>query len=249
MTPLNDDIFKPAGKADIQKRKAEFARSKGAWVETARRELQEHEGVDIDITETGMYTNGVSMESYTKGRSGETEWIVFANEEAAEIAAIDQVKDDLDARPEDFNESFITQFLTIGDTDRRIIAGEEADARMEGMDEREILELTGNEQDYDEAEEVDNVAEMERILDDAKEQLQEKYYDDIYERLEDPIQYFVKELGAYSVQDLIKANFVQIDTDSAAQAAIDADGVAHFLDRYDGEATELPSGAIAYGTN
>jgi hypothetical protein len=250
MTPLNnDDIFKPADKADIQNRKIEFAKSKGAWVVTAHRELQEVEGVDIAITEGGAYTTGVSMESHTKGRSGETEWVVFANDEDAEQAAIDQVKDDLDANPDYFNEDFITQFIFISDTDRRIMAGDEADSRMEGMDEREILESTGNEQDYDEASEVGNEIEMERILEEAKEQLQEKYYDEIYAALDDPIQYFVKDQGSYTIGDLLKSNWIQIHSDAAAEAAIDADGVAHFLDRYDGKPIELPSGAIAYGTN
>ena len=40
-----------------------------------------------------------------------------------------------------------------------------------------------------------------------------------------------------------------IDSDAAAEAAVDTDGAAHFLDLYDGKEVELPSGAVAYGTN
>jgi len=248
MPILNDDVFKPADKDDIQRRKVEFAKSRGAWVETARRELGEVEGVEVEITTSWEGDAGVSMESQSKGNSGESEWIVYPNYESAERAAINQAKDDLDADIGNFKPEFIRQFMYISDTDRRIIAGEEADSRMEGVDEREMLELTGNEQDYDEAEEAGLVDEMSRILDEAKEQLQEKYYDDIYARLEDPINYFVVELGAYTEEQLFKVNWISIHSDAAAEAAIDADGVAHFLDRYDGEGIELPSGAIAYGT-
>ena len=44
-------------------------------------------------------------------------------------------------------------------------------------------------------------------------------------------------------------SWISVDVDKAAKAALRDDGVAHFLDRYDGDYVELASGAEAYGTN
>jgi hypothetical protein len=43
--------------------------------------------------------------------------------------------------------------------------------------------------------------------------------------------------------------WLQIDTRKAAADAVKTDGVAHFLDSYDGEEVDLKSGAVAFGTN
>jgi len=112
------------------------------------------------------------------------------------------------------------------------MAGEEADRRVEDMEDEEVMQEAG----------IDDPEE-------AREALQEKYYDEMYKALEDPINYFVDEQGIYTIEDLMKQSFIRIDVDRAAQDAIDTDGVAHFLDGYDNEEVELPSGAVAYGTN
>lgn len=49
--------------------------------------------------------------------------------------------------------------------------------------------------------------------------------------------------------EYVRQSFIQIDVDKAVEDAIDTDGISHFLDRYDGSELDLPSGAIAYGTN
>ena len=76
---------------------------------------------------------------------------------------------------------------------------------------------------------------------------------DSYEQgLEDPVQYFVNDTGIFSFEDLIEASFIQIDISLASQGAVDTDGVAHFLDKYDGveeyiEDPETGDTYIAYG--
>lgn len=96
--------------------------------------------------------------------------------------------------------------------------------------------------------------EIENWIEEITEELRDKFYDEIYEALEDPIQYFVHEQGIYSVEDLLSQNFININIEEAAQAAIDEDGVAHFLDGYDGQEEEITDPKTkatfyAYGTN
>ena len=72
------------------------------------------------------------------------------------------------------------------------------------------------------------------------------------ENLEDRIKSdptgWLEEMG-YDPDQYSNLSFVSIDVAKAAKAAIRDDGVAHFLDRYDGDETELDKGAVAYGTN
>ena len=101
----------------------------------------------------------------------------------------------------------------------------------------------------------DIVKEQEGILIRAREDVQSEVYDEIYSALEYPIDYFVNELGDYSsVEDLINQSFIQIDVEQAAMEAVNTDGVAHFLDVYDGEEEEITDPEtnetfFAYGAN
>ena len=122
----------------------------------------------------------------------------------------------LEDEPELFNQDFIKEHLFMTDTDRRIVAGEEADNAYDGQEEDD---------DYDD--------------------LVEAKYDEVYEALADPIKYFVDDSGMYTVEELIKASFISIDEEAAAKAAVSVDGAGHFLNTYDGEEWELPSMYVA----
>jgi len=122
--------------------------------------------------------------------------------------------------------------------------GEETDEEViNGLNEQfeEIdSDLSDEEHDYD--------------IQAMREKLEEDYSEKIYEKLEDPLEYFVHEQGIYSEEDLFKANFISIDIEAAAQDAVDTDGIAHFLDGYDGEVLEVRDPVTdktfyAYGTN
>ena len=77
-------------------------------------------------------------------------------------------------------------------------------------------------------------------------------YEEAYERVKsemenDPISYFA-DFGV-SVTDAYERGWLSIDTPKAAQGAVNTDGVAHFLGRYDGNVIELDNGAEAYRIN
>jgi len=146
-----------------------------------------------------------------------------------------------------------------------MIAQEEADYIYDDMNDSDIVVDAGVEDEYADIEaqidELDSDAEdydaklaelegrMEKIVDDARENLKDSKSDEIELALDDPVQYFVHEQGTYRIEDLFKAPFIRINTEEAAEDAVATDGVAHFLSTYDGNEVELPSGAVAYRTN
>ena len=261
------EIFKPASDAEVKKRREDYNKAQLAkaevWVATAKQELETELEVETAITSEDI--DSFTLEADSKGNNGESEWIVFKDSDAAEASAVEGVRNDLETSPENFSQDWLMGFITVSDTDRRIIAGEESDNYVDELSDEDILTEANVEDENDEIQDqIDELdsdagdyddqlavleAQQEKILDDAKETVREKKYDTIYDALEDPIEYFVHYQGIYSVEELLKANFIRIDVNSAAQDAVDTDGIAHFLDYYDGSEVELPSGAIAYGTN
>ena len=94
---------------------------------------------------------------------------------------------------------------------------------------------------------LDLEQQKEPIIDDAREYLIETRTEEIERILEkNPLEY-AQDLGYGFGQDM--PSWMSIDFEEAAQDAIKTDGVAHFLDSYDGYEEEVPSGAVAFGTN
>lgn len=89
-------------------------------------------------------------------------------------------------------------------------------------------------------------AKTEDLADKARDTVQSDLYDDIYKRLEDPIQYFCHDEGMYSEDELLKQSFIRIDVDSATTEAVSTDGWAHFLSNYDGNYEETKGGRVYY---
>jgi len=86
----------------------------------------------------------------------------------------------------------------------------------------------------------------EELVDEAAEALEEKMSDETEKELKsDPIGYFEDRFGEWEPYKRL----LHIDAEAAAKDAIRADGVDHFLDRYDGDHTELGRNAVAFGTN
>lgn len=191
-----------------------------------------------------------SQEYANLGKAGKfdadgEEYILIANEDEAEKIAEKLVKEDLQETPENFSKDFLKQHIYITDTDKRIIANEEADSRVEGMDDKDIIKEAEMQDEFDAAVDADDEKLQEKILQDAKDALQEKYYEEIKKELADPVSYFVDNLGAYTEDVLLKADFISIDYDTAAQEAVSIDGWAHFLSRYDGN-YETTKGGLVY---
>jgi len=237
----------------------EVKRSSDSWVE-------DYDGITFESTSG-------------RGSNGESEWIVFKNYDDAERYAIARVRQDLEVEPEIFTPSWLENYIYISKTDIRIMAGEEADYYIGDMSDNEVLKEIGNDNDYEKIKDkielaTDNrdglneddedykkeylkadreVKDLEQDLEDlvseSRDTLISDRYDELVKAYEDPIQYFVEEQGTYSVSDLMSQSFINIDIEEASKDAVSEDGVAHFLDRYNGEEEELVGGFVAFGTN
>lgn len=252
--------------------------SESTWYETARLELSEHEGVDVDIVSHHGSPFFYSMESSSgEGESGESEWIVFENEDEAEIYAVNMVKEQLEESPGDFDENWLRNFLFVDDSTAHEIAFEEASSRLDVSDE-DILEQAHLRGDWNDLQDLIDKAELdlsdlesgewdgdgsnverlnaeiekltiqqEKLVYDAREIVSDSVVEEILRSLKDDPIGYVEELGHFEGEPLPK--WITVDIDAAAQNAIDVDGVDHFLDMYNGYAIRLKSGAVAYGQN
>ncbi len=87
--------------------------------------------------------------------------------------------------------------------------------------------------------------QMEALVEKAKEAVHDDYYENIKTQLErDPMGWYEELTGERAIQ-----SWMSLDYDAAAEDAIRTDGVAHFLASYDGNETDLDSGAVAYRRN
>lgn len=166
----------------------------------------------------GRYGSWVPREAGSFVANGiEYNWV--SNYETFKNLAIDVVRDSLESEPELFNQDWLQEFLFISDTDKRIIASEEAEAQAE-------------------AEEFET--------DEEREEWIEKRAEEIESELDDPVQYFVHDTGIYSIEDLMKQNFIMIDVERAARDAVNIDSPEHFLSLYDGSYNETKGGVIYF---
>jgi hypothetical protein len=252
---------------------ASVTRSAAGWEDKAVAELAKVEGLDADDLKTrrGPGRNSIEVESRGgPGDSGEREWFVFKSDDDAERYALEYVTEMLEEEPELFTRSWLMNYVSIRPGDIGIIASEEADNYIEGIedDEARLMDEADMESAWDKLEEQewdlddmdpepdDYKARMKKIedkkeelIEKAKDKLRERYESELEDRLEnDPLDW-LGDMGYSDMGDILKLSFVMIDTERAAKGALRDDGIAHFLDRYDGDATELRSGAIAYGTN
>lgn len=186
--------------------------------------------------------------------SGE-EFYLFKDNDTAERKAEDRVREDLENEPELFTQSWLQNYYSMSDTDRRILAGDLTDSYASDIrsedDGLRLADESGNKDEYDEIQEQIDESEddektseletkKEELLDKAETELQEKQYDDVYESLDDPYNYLVEEQGMYSAEDFYKASFMSLDVEDAVSGAISEDGWQHFIATYDGNSLEVP---------
>jgi len=86
-----------------------------------------------------------------------------------------------------------------------------------------------------ELEGIDYDGKKESIIESAKEEIKEEYYDSVYSELEDPVDYFVHNHGFYTLTELIKNGPIFIDEKKLIQDLISEDGRGLLLAGYDGE--------------
>ena len=101
---------------------------------------------------------------------------------------------------------------------------------------------------YDEAKGnglVDDVEEDDADIDDLREQLTDKYYDDYSD---DPIGWYKDNFDDEAFVHAVKDNDL-VDIDAIARDCILTDGIAHFIATYDGDEIELEGDLYAYRVN
>ncbi len=226
------------------------------WKKVAKKELETKLAVKT-VKRTYKYyeeLGALALESTSgEANNGEKEWIIFKDQEAAEEAAIAHVKYDLEEEPEIFNQDWLLSQI---------------DDKAAESTFREIYDDWNSGYAHDIMSEDDDeytnrlASEMVSVGIISEEEGKDKKFD-----LESKIDLFVEHLtddqineggGGYEhyrfnfgddeAKKIIMDNNL-IDIDAAAEDAVNTDGVAHFLDVYDGSGVDLQSGAVAFGTN
>jgi len=110
-------------------------------------------------------------------------------------------------------------YLEISETDRRLLAQEEADTyvddiRNEDGGNRLIEEADLDVEEYEEA----DSDRQEEMLDEAREIVYDRLYDRWYDSLEYPYSYLVEELGYYDADSFADANFIRVDYEKLGDA-------------------------------
>jgi antirestriction protein len=103
-------------------------------------------------------------------------------------------------------------YMYVTDTDRRLIAQEQADFYVDDIRNEDggnrLIEEAG--MDVDEYEEADSEMQ-EEMLDKAREIVYDEYYDTWYEGLDDPKNFLVDEQGIYDTESFANLSFVRVD--------------------------------------
>ena len=103
-------------------------------------------------------------------------------------------------------------YMYVTDTDRRLIAQEQADFYVDDIRNEDggnrLIEEAG--MDVDEYEEADSEMQ-EEMLDKAREIVYDDYYDTWYEGLDDPKNFLVDEQGIYDTESFANLSFVNVD--------------------------------------
>jgi hypothetical protein len=227
--------------AKVKKDLVEFFHKK--FSDKTKKEIAEE--IEESLNDNGRYSSYGTCYSVTV--DGEEFNMIPSFDEFHQIA-IDSVTQQLEDEPELFNQEWLKNHTYITDTDKRLIAGEEAEAYTSGLRDRDIAEEYERkfgellyEVEPDEEEDEDGELDHDKM----REALYDSHYDYVYEAIDDDaMNYFVNEIGVYTEEDYLKASFVRIDIESAAEDAVQEDGEAHFLSHYDGNYEETGLGII-----
>jgi hypothetical protein len=151
------------------------------WEETAVASLADEEGVEPDDMEWdkhGWFRNAIEVEY------GRMEWMAFKDDSAAERACEEYIQDMIDTEGISlFNKDFVMQFLFVSDTDKRIIAQEDADSYMDGWSDEEIEDHLKYDREVDSSS-LDDLNEKIEALEEKDTELEEEY-DSLDEELAD----------------------------------------------------------------
>lgn len=144
----------------------------------------------------------------------------------------------------------IEKYIYVTDIDRRIVAGEQADFYVDDMSDEDVLDQLNKQDDYDDLQnQIDDLEgeedpdekkikdltkAQEKLVEDAREELKERIYNEWSDGLnDDPVGFLVDQQGLYSKDDLQKASFISIDYDKlGSDLAYDYNVFDLGLDKY-----------------
>jgi len=204
---------------------------------TAVIEFLEAEDLDLDdygVKVTDGYAYGIANVELGKNTSYE----VAKSDDDAETAAINQVRDDLNNEPENYNQDWLSGYIN----KERLARDLHSDVE-EGI--RQSPDSYGwNKDEYYETDDFETYTDSEgNVVEDPDEVPEEWIEQKAEEQLRDPVAYLTDMLGD---KDGIKQamEIGGLDIDEAAKDAVAADGWQHWLSRYDGNSYDLPSGGV-----
>ena len=148
----------------------------------------------LNKDQDGEFTLDGAISGYDGIRvsDGNTEFIVFKDSDEAEKYATERVKEDLENEPELFSQDWLDGFLSISDTDRRIMAQEQADSYVDDLDVDRVLDEAGMKDERDELQEKkddleekrdDFDAELEELQQELKSNPEQERLDEIKDRI------------------------------------------------------------------
>ena len=241
--------------------KAEVKRyMSGDWITVAKWELEQYLGTRLEIDTDRRDSDPDNPEStdivylVDKGadRGKDVTYKVWKNDDLAEAEALEQVRNDLESEPENFNQDWLTNFIDL-DRLRNTLRQDQDTWTREDFDDQH--------RDYEdkvkamvEAGKLDEgiffkqngelrkvTPEREALLERAIEEWVEE---EVANRLSDPMEYLDE---IYGKEDALKQakEWGGIKIDDAAKSAVNTDGWQHFISHYDGKSIDLKSGAVA----
>jgi len=215
------------------------------WMQSALYQLQAEEDND------NLQISFVKNNEFTCQDDDANEYRVFKNEDVAEEMAVEEVREDLEYQPEMFNRDFLMDFV---DVDDFLVL----DIENANYDYVKDIEDESNDKYANRliAELVDNglISENEALTIDPTD-LSDDYSQDYINLLtseqigdDNGVEYFIDNFGEDEFFKIVIDNNL-IDFDNASKDAVNMDGIAHFLARYDGETIYLDNNVVAYRTN
>ena len=217
------------------------------WMHEAIESLREETGFDdLEIT---MVSNS---ENEFYASNGDAEYRVFKDKDSAFLVAEDEVRDDMEESPENFNQNFIVGYIdgrNFFESEIKTSYKSYAEGIKSETDElyanRLIKEMVEN-----------GILDEDDALSDEGKELAEERIDDFVELLteealnqgNDGLDYLISNYGKEYTMKLVVDNNL-IDIFRASKDAVNIDGIAHFLSSYDGETLYLSNDNVAYRTN
>jgi len=158
---------------------------------------------------------------------------VVLDEDEAEEVAEKIIKQYMEDDPAGFGEE-LHNYLYMTNTDRRLKAQDMADSYIRDMRDEDVIEYMDAKDEIDEFDnriyEIEDEAaegyeervqqieeEKQNRIDALREEAEEKYYDEIYKALGDPLEYFVNQQGIYTAEELMDQSFINVDYEEAVK--------------------------------